>query len=166
MSNLVDSAESALTRQGWKPQRLPDSPILLTAYHGQNGSYECLCVVDEPKGTALCTASVLVPCPPDKRSTMLAFLNAANLALDAGSLEMHPEWIRARTAVDLGTDGAADGLLGQAMQQVGALLDRYVPGIAAIRNTSIGAEAALALVEHRQRALGEALPAHGGGQGS
>lgn len=151
VSNLLAAAQSALSADGWHPEAATDAPALTMGYHGDNGVYECMVIVDDASALLLCTALARVTVAAERQPPLLEYLNLANVALDAGSLEMLPDAtaIRARTAIEGKAGQVTPEQICRVMQRACEVIDHYSPGVAAICNTRIGAAGAMALVAHR-----------------
>lgn len=107
MASIFNSVVDFLSEDGWKYTILEEEAqsnllALTLTFRGNNGSWNCFCIVDEAKCWLRFYSMLHVTVPTEKRNAMAEFLSRANYGLMLGNfeLDMTDGEVRFKSSID------------------------------------------------------------------
>ncbi len=133
MSELLDSVREFLEKEGWPVLIVPDRPIAITRFEGENGTIEVqLYIVDEQ--SLVCYSVSPANVPAEKRQAIAEFTARANYGLILGNLELDMDsgQVRFKTSLQKMSGEITADLLGPLLYSNVLMMDRYLPGLLSV----------------------------------
>jgi hypothetical protein len=147
-ADLFETVKSYFLSSGMPFAQHDTLPVLRIPFRSTHGEWVCFArVANSTQYIFLAVYPDHVP--PAKRQVMAEFITRANFGLNVGCFEMDfsDGEVRFRVGVDLTNDRLSDALITNMLHAATSMLDGYFPGIQALIQQDITAEAAIALVE-------------------
>jgi hypothetical protein len=146
---LLSQIITFFTTDDWSFTKLQGEPALRLAFQGENGEWACYARAREEQQQFIFYSICPIAAPEDKRGAIAEFLTRANYGMTIGNFELDyaDGEIRYKTSIDVTNDQLSPALIQTLVYTNVAMMDEYLPGIQAIIEDGMGAEAAITLVE-------------------
>ena len=144
--SVYDDVVGFFERAGQPVHRDDEQRNVSVHYEGANGSWPLVAQAFEDRGQLVVYSLCPIEIPQEHRTAAAVFLTDANAGMYLGNFELYREdgEVRFKTSID--ARELSDELIKPLIAASVAMMDRYLPGIAAVA-AGAGAAAALALVE-------------------
>ncbi|AFZ21579.1 type III secretion system chaperone family protein [Allocoleopsis franciscana] len=146
---ILEEIIDFFTEDDWPFTKIKGEPVLLTAFQGENGKWNCSAKVREEQEQfvfySICPANV----PENKRLAIAEFLTRANYGMIIGNFELDfaDGEIRYKTSIDVQGDFLSFELIKQLVYANVTMMDEYLPGIISVIDGDVLPEDAIAQIE-------------------
>jgi hypothetical protein len=137
------------TKDDWPYTKIKGEPVLLTAFQGENGKWNCSAKVREEQEQFVFYSICPINAPENKRIAIAEFLTRANFGMIIGNFELDfaDGEIRYKTSIDVTGDSLSSELIKQLVYANVTMMDEYLPGIMSVINEDVSPEDAIAQIE-------------------
>ena len=128
---ILEEIVSFFTKDDWPYTKIKGEPVLLTAFQGENGKWNCSAKVREEQQQFIFYSICPVNAPENKRLAIAEFLTRANYGMIIGNFELDfaDGEIRYKTSIDVEGDRLTSALIKQLVYANVTMMDEYLPGI-------------------------------------
>ena len=137
------------TEDDWPYTKIKGEPVLLTAFQGENGKWNCSAKVREEQEQFVFYSICPVNAPENKRLAMAEFMTRANSGMIIGNFELDfaDGEIRYKTSIDVKGDFLSFELIKQLVYANVTMMDEYLPGIKSVIEEDVEPKDAIAQIE-------------------
>jgi hypothetical protein len=137
------------TEDDWPYTKIKGEPVLLTAFQGENGKWNCSAKVREEQEQFVFYSICPINAPENKRIAIAEFLTRANSGMIIGNFELDfaDGEIRYKTSIDVTRDSLSSELVKQLVYANVRMMDEYLPGIKSVIDGDVSPEDAIAQIE-------------------
>jgi hypothetical protein len=130
----LEEIVSFFTKDDWPYTKIKGEPVLLTAFQGENGKWNCSAKVREEQQQFIFYSICPVNAPENKRLAIAEFLTRANYGMIIGNFELDfaDGEIRYKTSIDVEGDRLTSALIKQLVYANVTMMDEYLPGIMSV----------------------------------
>jgi len=131
---ILEEIVSFFTKDDWPYTKLKGEPVLLTAFQGENGKWNCSAKVREEQEQFVFYSICPANAPENKRLAVAEFLTRANSGMIIGNFELDfaDGEIRFKTSIDVDGDTLTSALIKRLVYANVTMMDEYLPGIMSV----------------------------------
>jgi hypothetical protein len=146
---ILEEIVSFFTKDDWPYTKIKGEPVLLTAFQGENGKWNCSAKVREEQEQFVFYSICPVNAPENKQLAIAEFLTRANSGMIIGNFELDfaDGEIRFKTSIDVQGDFLSFELIKQLVYANVTMMDEYLPGIKSVIENDVEPKDAIAQVE-------------------
>jgi hypothetical protein len=122
------------TEDEWPYTKIKGEPVLLTAFQGENGKWNCSAKARVEQQQFVFYSICPINAPENKRIAIAEFLTRANSGMIIGNFELDfaDGEIRYKTSIDVTGDSLSSELIKQLVYANVTMMDEYLPGIMSV----------------------------------
>ncbi|HEY9830575.1 MAG TPA: YbjN domain-containing protein [Stenomitos sp.] len=146
---ILQEIVSFFTKDDWPYSKIKGESVLVTAFQGENGKWNCSAKVREEQEQFVFYSICPINAPENKRLAMAEFLTRANSGMIIGNFELDfsDGEIRYKTSIDVQGDFLSFELIKQLVYANVTMMDEYLPGIKSVIEGDVSPEDAIAQIE-------------------
>jgi hypothetical protein len=146
---ILEEIIDFFTEDDWPFTKIKGEPVLLTAFQGENGKWNCSAKVREEQEQFVFYSICPVNAPENKRLAIAEFLTRANTGMIIGNFELDfaDGEIRYKTSIDVQGDFLSFELIKQLVYANVTMMDEYLPGIMSVIEGDVEPKDAIAQIE-------------------
>jgi hypothetical protein len=146
---ILEEIVSFFTKDDWPYTKIKGEPVLLTAFQGENGKWNCSAKVREEQEQFVFYSICPANAPENKRLAVAEFLTRANSGMIIGNFELDfaDGEIRFKTSIDVDGDTLTSALIKRLVYANVTMMDEYLPGIMSVIDGEVSPEDAIAQIE-------------------
>jgi hypothetical protein len=146
---ILEEIIDFFTEDDWPYTKIKGEPVLLTAFQGENGKWNCSAKARVQQEQFIFYSICPINAPENKRLAMAEFLTRANSGMIIGNFELDfaDGEIRYKTSIDVQGDFLSFELIKQLVYANVTMMDEYLPGIISVINGEVSPEDAIAQIE-------------------
>lgn len=146
---LIEQLISFFYREDWSFSKEQGQSALRLAFAGDNGQWNCVAKAREEQQQVVFYSISPITAPNNRRMPISEFLARANYGLIIGNFELSfsDGEIRYKTSIDVEGSTLNSALIKNMVYANVLTMDQYLPGIEAVVQQGMNAEAAITLVE-------------------
>lgn len=146
---ILEQIVSFFTKDDWPYSKIKGEPVLLTAFQGENGKWNCSAKVREEQEQFVFYSICPVNAPENKRQAVAEFITRANSGMIIGNFELDfaDGEIRYKTSIDVQGDFLSFELIKQLVYANVTMMDEYLPGIKSVIENDVEPKEAIAQIE-------------------
>jgi hypothetical protein len=136
---ILEEIVSFFTKDDWPYTKIKGEPVLLTAFQGENGKWNCSAKVREEQEQFVFYSICPVNAPDSKRQAVAEFITRANSGMIIGNFELDfaDGEIRYKTSIDVQGDFLSFELIKQLVYANVTMMDEYLPGIKSVIESDV-----------------------------
>jgi hypothetical protein len=136
---ILEEIISFFTKDDWPYTKIKGEPVLLTAFQGENGKWNCSAKVREEQEQFVFYSICPVNAPDSKRLAVAEFLTRANSGMIIGNFELDfaDGEIRYKTSIDVEGDRLTSALIKRLVYANVTMMDEYLPGIRSVIDNDV-----------------------------
>jgi hypothetical protein len=151
---LMPIIQGFFEQDGWEFEQLKDQSMLRLMAQGKTDKWTCYAQANAQRQFlfySICPIAI----PKPKRSKLAEFITRANYGMTIGNFELDytDGEIRYKTSIDVEGDKLTAALIKRLVYTNVAMMDEYLPGIRAMIEAGLSAEAAIQLSEQKVQDL-------------
>jgi hypothetical protein len=151
---LMPIIQGFFEQDGWEFEQLKDQSMLRLMAQGKTDKWTCYAQANAQRQFlfySICPIAI----PKTKRTKLAEFITRANYGMTIGNFELDytDGEIRYRTSIDVEGDKLTAALIKRLVYTNVAMMDEYLPGIRAMIEAGLSAEAAIQLSEQKVQDL-------------
>ena len=137
------------TKDDWPYTKIKGESVLITAFQGENGKWNCSAKVREEQEQFVFYSICPVNAPENKRQAVAEFITRANSGMIIGNFELDfaDGEIRYKTSIDVKDDFLSFELIKQLVYANVTMMDEYLPGIMSVIDSDVEPKDAIAQIE-------------------
>jgi hypothetical protein len=146
---ILEEIVSFFTKDDWPYTKIKGEPVLLTAFQGENGKWNCSAKVREEQEQFVFYSICPINAPENKRLAVAEFLTRANSGMIIGNFELDfaDGEIRYKTSIDVQGDFLSFELIKQLVYANVTMMDEYLPGIKSVIESDVEPKDAIRSIE-------------------
>ena len=146
---LFEKVTTFFENEEWPFVELSDKTSLRLSFRGDNGQWNCFAKVNPEQQTFLFYSICPITTPKNRRGNAAEFITRANYGMVIGNFEMDYSdgEIRYKTSIDVERSLLSQALIRQLVYANVLMMNQYLPGLLAVIEDGMNAEAAITLVE-------------------
>jgi hypothetical protein len=146
---ILEEIVSFFTKDDWPYTKIKGEPVLLTAFQGENGKWNCSAKVREEQEQFVFYSVCPVNAPDSKRLAVAEFLTRANSGMIIGNFELDfaDGEVRYKTSIDVDGDTLSSALIKRLVYANVTMMDEYLPGIMSVIYGEVEPKDAIAQIE-------------------
>lgn len=146
---ILEEIIDFFTEDDWPYTKIKGEPVLLTAFQGENGKWNCSAKARVEQEQFVFYSICPINAPENKRLAIAEFLTRANSGMIIGNFELDfaDGKIRYKTSIDVQGDFLSFELIKQLVHANVTMMDEYLPGIRSIIDGDVSPEDAIAQIE-------------------
>jgi hypothetical protein len=139
------------TQDDWPFSKVQGEMALQIPCQGENGTWLCYARAQEEQQQFIFYSICPIAIPKPKRSKLAEFITRANYGMTIGNFELDytDGEIRYKTSIDVEGEKLTSALIKRLVYTNVAMMDEYLPGIRAMIEEGLGAEAAIQATEEK-----------------
>jgi hypothetical protein len=146
---ILEEILDFFTEDDWPYTKIKGEPVLLTAFQGENGKWNCSAKARVEQEQFVFYSICPVNAPENKRLAVAEFLTRANSGMIIGNFELDfaDGEIRYKTSIDVKGDFLSFELVKQLVYANVTMMDEYLPGIISVIDSDVEPKDAIAQIE-------------------
>lgn len=146
---ILEEIIDFFTEDDWPYTKIKGEPVLLTAFQGENGKWNCSAKARVEQEQFVFYSICPVNAPENKRLAIAEFLTRANSGMIIGNFELDfaDGEIRYKTSIDVQGDFLSFELIKQLVYANVTMMDEYLPGIKSVIESDVEPKDAIAQIE-------------------
>ncbi|MBD2576488.1 YbjN domain-containing protein [Oscillatoria sp. FACHB-1406] len=149
---ILEEIVGFFTKDDWHYTKIQGEAVLLTAFQGESGKWNCSARVREEQEQFVFYSICPVNAPEDRRLDMAEFIARANYGTIIGNFELdfNDGEIRYKTSIDVEDSTLTFSQIKQLVYTNVMMMDEYLPGIRSVIEGEVEAKEAIARIEGRE----------------
>ncbi|MBD2126638.1 YbjN domain-containing protein [Microcoleus sp. ZQ-A2] len=146
---ILEEIIDFFTEDDWPYTKIKGEPVLLTAFQGENGKWNCSAKARVEQEQFVFYSICPINAPENKRLAIAEFLTRANSGMIIGNFELDftDGEIRYKTSIDFQGDFLSFELIKQLVYANVTMMDEYLPGIKSVIENDVEPKDAIAQIE-------------------